>query len=177
MKESCNLGSAQPFKAQAMKDDTSMFEQMKGRVFSYLMRRCGDWDLSRDILQETFARYLERYAGKDVPPSLLFTIARNAFIDHARKHRRSAPLEGDPEDGAPDAHHHLLVREEYGRVLDAMALLSDDEREVLSLALSSDLSYAQIAGVTGLSEGNVKVKVHRARCRIKEILQGGDHER
>ena len=153
-----------------------MFEQMKDRLFSYLMRASGDYDLSRDMLQETFVRYLEHYQGREVSPALLFTIARNAFIDHLRKGRRVVTLEGDQPDSSPGAHHHVLVREQYARVLDAMKRLADDEREVLSLAVSSDLTYGQIAEVVGISEANVKVKVHRARCRIKEILQGGEDE-
>jgi len=173
---SCNLGVIFTFKAQAMKDETSMFERMKGRLFSYLMRTSGDYELSRDILQETFVRYLERYAGREVSSSLFYTIARNAYIDHVRKGGRNSPLEGDHLDEAPDAHHRVLVREEYARVLDAMGQLAADEREVLSLAAGSDLTYAQIARIVGISEANVKVKVHRARCRIREILQGGEDE-
>lgn len=159
-----------------MKDDTSMFERMKGRLFSYLMRTSGDYELSRDILQETFARYLERYAGREVSPSLFYTIARNAYIDHVKKGGRYTPLDADHRDGTPDADHRVIVREEYARVLDAMGRLAADEREVLSLAVGSDLTYSEIARIVGISEANVKVKVHRARCRIREILQGGEDE-
>lgn len=162
--------------AQVMKERASVFEQMKGRLFSYLVRASGDCDLSRDMLQETFVRYLEHYGDREVSPSLLFTIARNALIDHIRKGRRVVALEGDRTDGSPDARHHVLVREQYARVLEAMKHLADDEREVLSLAVSGELTYGQIAEVVGISEANVKVKVHRARCRIKEILQGGENE-
>ncbi len=160
-----------------MTDGISMFEQIKDRVFSYLVRKSGDYDLSRDILQETYVRYLEHYSGKDVSPSLIFTIARNVFIDHVRKQDRIGPLDSDQRDSAPDARHQVLVREQYTRVLDAMKHLAEDEREVLALVVSGDLTYRQIAAMMGISEANVKVKVHRARCRIKEILQGGEDER
>lgn len=156
-----------------MKDGTSTFEQIKGRLFSYLLRASGDYDLSRDLLQETFSRYLAHYRGRAVAPSLFFTIARNAFIDHARKNRRSVPLETDCADGSSDVGHQVLVRERYRQVLDALEHLADDEREVLSLVVSCDLSYCRIAEIMDTSEGNVKVKVHRARCKLREILQGG----
>ncbi|HOJ13213.1 MAG TPA: RNA polymerase sigma factor [Deltaproteobacteria bacterium] len=160
-----------------MKIDLAHLERMKGGIFSFLMRLSGDYELSRDILQETFLRYLERYDGKDTQPSLLFTIARNAFIDHVRKSGRELPLVDDHRDCAPDAHERFRVRQEYSRVLEAIESLGQDEREILSMALSGDLSYRQIADIVGTSEANVKVKVHRARCRIREILKGGDHER
>ena len=154
-----------------------MFEQIKSKLFSYLIRISGDYDLSRDILQETCVRFLDLYSGKEASPSLIFTIARNIYIDRVRKKVRGVPFEGDYRDSAPDAHHQVLVREQYTRVLDAMKHLAEDERELLSLVVSSDLSYRQIAEIVGISEANVKVKVHRARCRIKEILQGGEDER
>jgi RNA polymerase sigma-70 factor (ECF subfamily) len=65
------------------------------------------------------------------------------------------------------------VREDYRRVLTAMQKLAPEERDVLSLVVSSDLSYREIAKVTGTSEGNVKVRVHRARVKLKEMMTAG----
>lgn len=150
-----------------------MFELHREKLFSYLMRMSGDYELSRDILQETFRRYLEHYSGSDGSPSLLYTIARNAFVDQTRRQARQAPLEGEPCDPRNDAEHRMLVRESYCGVLDALKALAPDEREILSLAISTDLSYREIATVMNLTVANVKVKVHRARQRIREILKGG----
>ena len=63
-----------------------------------------------------------------------------------------------------------MVRDEYRRVLAAMRYITDDERDLLSLVVSSELSYHDIAQMTGLSEANVKVKIHRARQRLRTIL-------
>lgn len=150
-----------------------MFELHKKKLFSYLMRMSGDYELSRDILQETFRRYLENYSASDGSPSLLYTIARNAFVDQVRRQARQLPLEGEPCDRGNDAEHEMLIRESYCGVLDALKELAPDEREVLSLAISSELSYREIAEVMNLTVANVKVKVHRARKRIREILKGG----
>ena len=68
----------------------------------------------------------------------------------------------------------MLVREEYRRVLAAMQELEQEERDILSLVVSSGLSYREIAGVAGISEANVKVKVHRARVKIRKIMKTGD---
>ena len=67
-----------------------------------------------------------------------------------------------------------MVRSEYRSVLSAMALLEEDEREILSLTAGEDLSYAEIALLVGISEANVKVKVHRARLKLKKLLKEGD---
>ena len=67
-----------------------------------------------------------------------------------------------------------MVREEYRRVLDAMGTLENDERDILALAVSGDLSYREISVIAGISESNVKVKVHRARLKLRKIMQAGE---
>jgi RNA polymerase sigma-70 factor (ECF subfamily) len=67
-----------------------------------------------------------------------------------------------------------MVREEYRRVLGAAGQLEKDERDLLALVVSGDLSYREIASICSISEANVKVKVHRARLKLKEILNRGD---
>jgi RNA polymerase sigma-70 factor (ECF subfamily) len=66
------------------------------------------------------------------------------------------------------------VREEYRQVLSAMQELAKDERDILALVISGDLSYREIASIAGISEANVKVKVHRARLKLKKFLGMGD---
>lgn len=157
-----------------MQNHTTMFEEYKTKLFSYLIRMSGNYDLSQDILQDTFRRYLEHYSNRDASASLLFTIARNALVDHWRKHRAHSPLEEDQHhDHRNNAEQHVLIKESYRKMLHALNILPDDEREVLSLAISSELPYSEIATIMNLSEANVKVKVHRARQKLKEILKGG----
>lgn len=137
------------------------------------MRSTGDVQLSSDILQESFTRYLEKYGEAELSTSLLYTIARNALIDGYRKKGHEAPPVDEPGNPHPNPETHLLVREDYRRVLTAMQKLAPEERDVLSLVVSSDLSYREIAKVTGTSEGNVKVRVHRARVKLKEMMTAG----
>ena len=55
-----------------------------------------------------------------------------------------------------------------------MKKLDADEREILALTLTEDLKYKDIASIVGINEGNVKIKVHRARLKLREILQQGE---
>jgi RNA polymerase sigma-70 factor (ECF subfamily) len=145
-------------------------------LFAYLMRRTGDYYLSGDIMQESFTRYLDRYGDRMHSAPLLFKIARNALLDDRRKtHRNIALAEKDEPDGG-NPEHHLQVRDEYRRVLSAMQQLREPERDALSLAVSSDMSYRDIADLTGTSEQNIKVRVHRARVKLRTILDQGDEE-
>ncbi len=125
-------------------------------------------------MQESFTRYLERYVQKPPNVPLLYAIVRNALFDHARRQRRNTQLEADQEAEIGNPEHKLIVREEYRRVLFALQSLEKGERDILALVASRDLSYRDIASVTGISEANVKVRVHRARLKLKGILQTGD---
>jgi RNA polymerase sigma-70 factor (ECF subfamily) len=145
------------------------------KLFGYLMRLTGDYQLSSDIMQESFTRYMENYSPKTQNVSLLFTIARNAVWDNSRKKALNKENETDIESKDIDPEQLLLVRESYRQVLSAMQTLDKDQRDILALTVSSDLSYREIATIIGISEANVKVKVHRARIRLKKILQTEDN--
>ncbi len=149
------------------------YSDHRGRLFAYLVRMSGDAELSRDVLQESYTRYLERYGPGTHSAPLLFTIARNAFFDAVRKarHRPQAPPEADPQ--GPDPVEAVLVREECRRVLDAFQRLDVTEREVLSLVAGGGLSYRAVAETVGISEANVKVRIHRARLRLRALLKAG----
>jgi len=147
----------------------SFYTAHKDRLFSYLLKIMGDYHLAADIMQESFTRYLERY-GKEGSTALLYTIARNAVIDTFRRQDRGTQLLEERDHIGPDQEANYLVRDECRRLLAALRNLERDERDVLSLVVSSGLSYREIAGVTGLSEANVKVKVHRARLKLKKIF-------
>ena len=152
----------------------SFYKKNKAKLFAYLMRRTGDYHLSSDILQESFTRYFERYGNEQQSVSLLFTISRNLIFDAARKQARITQLEKDTDTIGDSQENQLMVRLEYRRVLAAMRRLDDDERDLLALAVSSDLSYRQIAELIGTSVANVKVKIHRTRVKLRKILQAGE---
>ena len=151
------------------------YENHKDKLFAYLMRMTGDYHLSGDIMQESFTRYFEHYGQEDTP-SLLYTIARNTFFDHIRREKRNSLVENRQDESYVDHERVLIVREEYRRVLSALQKLEEDERDILSLILSSDLSYREIATIAGISEANVKVKVHRARLKLRKMLEGDENE-
>jgi len=157
-----------------MEEFETFYRKQQERLFTYLMRITGDYHLSMDIMQESFTRYLERYSKKTRNISLLYAIARNYFLDYKRKNKKEQIMEDDKVDCSTNQEHDLQVKQEYRKVLRAMKGLDDDERGILALVLDGELSYKEIASLVGTTEGNMKVKVHRARVKLKEILKSGD---
>ncbi|HHO75534.1 MAG TPA: RNA polymerase sigma factor [Deltaproteobacteria bacterium] len=153
-------------------DIESFFEANKNRLFAYLVRMTGNADEALDILQESIMRYMEHYRAEENPGALLFTIARNALIDSRRRRLRIVQLDDDHKDSRTGQEHSLMVKDSCRRVLSGFKRLGQEERDILAMVVSSDLSYQEIAAIQGLSVSNVKVKVHRARLKLKKIFEG-----
>lgn len=142
-------------------------------MFAYLLRLTGNYYLSSDLTQESFTRYLFRYGRSGNNGALLYTIARNAALDAMRK-RREEHLRGDDEvspEGDPE--RQLIQKQAYNRMIAAIQQLNPIDRELIALLTTERFSYREIAKLLDISETNVKVKVHRARLRLKAILKDG----
>lgn len=150
----------------------AFYNSYRDKLFAYLLRMTGDYYLASDITQESFTRILSRYGKNSQNGNLLFTIARNAVLDDARKKNRLTQLCEERMDDTHDHEQLFLVRESYRQILEGLQHLNKNERDILSLVVSSGLSYLDIAEMTGSSEVAIKVTVHRARTKLKKYLQG-----
>jgi RNA polymerase sigma-70 factor (ECF subfamily) len=149
------------------------YNRQRRKFLAYLIRRSGDYHLACDIMQESFIRLYEKYTAENFTPQLLYTIGRNLTLDSMRKRKKnSSSLEVDNQP-VDSQEHYLMVRDEYRRVLAAMRHLEDDERDLLALVVSSEMPYREVAQITGISEANVKVKIHRARKKLRAFLEAG----
>jgi RNA polymerase sigma-70 factor (ECF subfamily) len=146
------------------------YNRQRQKFFAYLIRRAGDYHLACDIMQESFARLYEKYTSEQFTPQLLYTIGRNLVLDALRQRKHNPSEIADAEQTDDGQEHYLMVRDEYRQVLAAMRHLEDNERDLLSLVVSSELSYRELAEITGISEANVKVKIHRARKKLRTYL-------
>ena len=144
------------------------------RVLRFLLHLTGDVELARDLVQETFARYLSRYGRDSEQLGLLFTIARNAGLDALRRRRTSTLPERETADPRRDPEHQLIDRQELDRVLAAIRRLDDTDRQLVALLATGTFSYREIGRLLDLSETNVKVRVHRARLKLKALMAEGE---
>jgi RNA polymerase sigma factor (sigma-70 family) len=149
----------------------TFYRQTKARFFNYLLRMTADPDLAGDIFQEGYARYWKRYGSREPSVELLFTIGRNAVIDHRRRQKQVLCYEDRCPDAGPDQETIMIGKQAYQQVLTALDSLEQTERDVLALAVDGGFSYDEIARMTDLSPGNVKVKVHRARQKLRRVLK------
>ena len=157
-----------------MGDIEAFYREGKDRLFSYLVRMTADRDLAADVMQESYTRYIEHYGAGPNQYPLLYRIARNALNDHFRRNNRYVYSEEEVVDDCPTTDETIASRDAFQQLLKAMQKLKPDDREILSLATGDgNLSYQQIGEITGNSEANVKVRIHRARVKLRDILKKG----
>ncbi|MGB3648606.1 MAG: RNA polymerase sigma factor [Desulfobulbales bacterium] len=151
------------------------YEEYKNKLFRYLMFRCGDYEVARDIMQESFTRHYQYSRNStDASPAFLYTIARNALVDYQRHENNYTLIQDYAPQPSQDIETDLIVREECQTVAKAFNKLSREDREILGLVVSG-LPYREIGQLLGLSEANIKVRVHRARVRLRDMIQKGDN--
>lgn len=151
----------------------NFYKENKGRIFAYLLRMTGDYHLSFDVMQESFTRYFARYRFNGNHRALLYTIARNAVFDSARKRREEHLERGADVCPMADPECKLIEKQEFNGMIAAIQKLNPSDRELISLLADRTLSYKEIGKMINISESNVKVRIHRARIRLKAILDNG----
>lgn len=148
-----------------------LYDRHSPRVFAYCRRFLGNKEEAQDVLQEAFIRlYKSANSEREMTnvPAFILTIARNLCVNLQKKKKPLVSYED-----------YMVVRENYNKdedeLLDlikmAMELLPDDYKEVFILREYDGLSYQDIAEITKTSLTNVKVRIYRAKQKIKEILE------
>jgi RNA polymerase sigma-70 factor (ECF subfamily) len=167
------------------------FEELVRRyqrpIAGYVFRLIGDYEASLDVTQEVFIKVynsLERYRSDYKFSTWLYRIAHNAAIDHLRRNSvNSQSIETESPDGTyqlqlesplPSPEQNRERSEWRAEIAAVIRLLPPAYRELILLRHSQDLSYDEIAEVTGLPLGTVKNRLFRAREMMREIfLQRG----
>jgi RNA polymerase sigma-70 factor (ECF subfamily) len=137
-------------------------------------------DLTQDVFLRVY-RNLHRFRGQSSFYTWLYRITVNVFFDHNKKRKRAdvrlSRLQSalvDASNQGPDPHDpfratvEALTTEAFSR---AIAHLPEAFRDVVAMREVDDLSYEEIAMITGISIGTVRSRLSRARARLKESLR------
>ena len=156
-----------------MPDDYAEFyTAYKSKLYKYLIYKSGDPDLAQEIVQESFARHLQSYGQQAAgSPALLFTIARNTLVDTQRYQNKHRPLYlyTLPAQVLPTQEARVIGREKIEKVVAAIEKLQKRDGEMLKLAVTG-VPYREIATSHEVSIANVKIRIHRARKRLRKLL-------
>lgn len=155
-----------------------LYERYNRSLFSFFYRKTRQPQLSEDLVQSVFERMLKyrtTYSGTGAFTTWMFSIARNAHIDHYRKEKRRKEdeiLDEERIEGENPSGYAEMDERNQKRVLleQALAQLDDDKKDVVILSRFEGLRYQEIAEIQGVSESAVKVRMFRAMKELKDIV-------
>lgn len=144
-------------------------------------RALRDPSVARDVVQATFLAVLERPEGFDPSKGnvrqFMIGILMRKVADHFRRARRETTLSDDEDERALGAHDpsqgmHAIDRRRAMYVVDqALALLPDAQRLAVLACDVEQMEREEAAEVLGVSEGNLRVLLHRGRHQLRKALE------
>jgi len=168
---------------QAQQGDQRAFDMIYNRfadpLFRYIYARCGDASMAEDLVGDLWVRVVERLASFRPPPSgvdqafaaWLYRIAHNLAVDSFRhKSSGNVPIDPNISDREPTPDERAISSDEVRTLHAALAQLTPDQREVVLLRFIEERSNAEVAALTGRTEGAVKVMQHRALRALAKLL-------
>ena len=165
-----------------------IYERFQPGILRFLSRLVGQEE-AEDVAQEVFLRVdrgLEGFRGESSMGTWIYRIARNAALDRLRsqpawlenaRQLRAHDSDEDPLDivsQLPDERasleRHLIGKEMSECIRGRVDTLPESYRRVLVLSELVGMTNAEIASALGVSEGAIKIRLHRARSLLREDL-------
>lgn len=154
------------------------YQESKGKVFSYLMYRSNFnrvvcEDLLMDIALKAYENFDQFEPKKGSFKSWIFRITHNHLINSWRGNRAVDSLEKMEEEGVsmPSVEVNEGVSNEIyaNQIEHVLSLLSEKEKEVITLKYLNEFSYEEIANITNNNQGTIRTSLSRALSKFKSI--------
>jgi RNA polymerase sigma-70 factor (ECF subfamily) len=174
------------FQAGTVEAFDILVDRYKDPLSHYIYRFLNDPKEGEDLLQETFLRvYRNRHSYRRIAKfsTWLYTIAGNLARSEYRKRKRRRvyslnstnrddeeyEMEIPDETYLPDTHAESTIQDHY--IQEALSQIPEDFREVVVLRDVQQLTYEEIADITGLPMGTVKSRINRGRTKLQDLLK------
>jgi RNA polymerase sigma-70 factor (ECF subfamily) len=151
-------------------------------LFRVAFRIANSREAAEDLCQESFFRLYEKnmvFPNPEEAKYWLIRVVKNAALNYAKRkerERKAYQRAFREDDRREETGEGLLVKKETSaEIQEALDKLPENLRMVLILKEYAEMNYKEIGRVLGISEGNVKVRVFRARERLAALLQGGTY--
>ena len=160
----------------------ALVDQLGGRVFRLASRVLGDRGRAEEASADAFAKVwstARQWRGDADAGTWIYRVAYNTILDHRRRTRRSwlaTPADlADPRPGPLDESVRAeAVERASRRVHAAIHQLTDDDRALVHLYYFDQLRLAEIAEIVGASRDVLKMRLARARQKLRELIGDGE---
>ena len=162
-----------------------LFKRYHRELYGFFYHMCNCPQVSEDMVQNSFYRmikYSASFTGEGSFRGWMYQLARNVLLDNIKKERNrreeyDISNYSESIDSGTGADEILHKAEQAAQVKVALSRLSPALREVLVMSEYQDLKYREIASILSISEGAVKVRVHRAMNELKNIYLKYEYQR
>jgi RNA polymerase sigma-70 factor (ECF subfamily) len=166
-----------------MRDFDSVYREFQPKIERYLSRLCGEAD-AQDLTQAVFLKVslsLEGFRGESSLATWIYRVATNTAYDHilsSRAKQRKIELFFDDLDSTDDIsespsgtdEEHIL-KEMNECIRGIIDQLPENYRSVLLLSEFEGFTNPEIADMLGLSIDTIKIRLHRARTRLRKAME------
>lgn len=151
------------------------YDELSDAIFRHCWFRIGDRERAKDLMQDTFTKswqYISEGTEVSNLKGFLYKVANNLIIDEYRK-KKELSLDGLMAEGFDPGFDEIKKTEQAidaRSVLGVINQLEDKYREAVLMRYIDELSPKEIAKITGDSENNISVKIHRGLKQLQDIL-------
>jgi RNA polymerase sigma-70 factor (ECF subfamily) len=155
-------------------DFEELYDQYADDVYHFTLSLCGNPHIAEEITSETFIKAIgsiDKFKGKCTLKSWLCQIAKNTFYTDAEKRKRFTELDGN----IPCESFEIMFIEKASafKIHKLLHVLSEPYKEVFSLRIFGELSFAEIGELFEKSESWARVTYHRAKFKLREMYENG----
>ncbi|HVX48904.1 MAG TPA: RNA polymerase sigma factor [Chitinophagaceae bacterium] len=159
-----------------------LFTRYHRALYGFLFHMTGRQEQSEDMVQDVFYRMLRSrhtFTGEGEFKTWMYHLARNIIKDYYRKNSRTgthyeAEIFTEKLSVNAQAEEAMQKKMELKQLREAINNLDEQSREVLVLSRYQELKYNEIAQILGITEGAVKVRIHRAVNQLKSLYKSPD---
>ena len=153
-----------------MSDFEAVYADYFPLIYRYAWSLCRNEALAEDLAQETFLKALRKlgsFKGECKLETWLCQIAKNTWLSHCRKHK----LQADELPFEPFVQAEEGGGESAMEIHRALHRMEEPYKEVVSLRVFGELSYAQIAELFGKTESWARVTFHRGKLKLRQMME------
>jgi RNA polymerase sigma factor (sigma-70 family) len=148
-----------------------IFEANSKKIYHLCYGYTGDEDSANDLMQETFLKVwqnLDKFRNQAMISTWIYRIAVNTCLTYLRSEKRQAKDELTPELEETTGEVVSEKNEQVAQLYKCISKLEETERIIITMVLD-EVPYPEIAEISGISEGNLRVKVFRIKQRLTEL--------
>ncbi len=148
-----------------------IFKSNSKKIYHLCYGYTGDDDAANDLMQETFLKVwqnLDKFRNQALISTWIYRIAVNTCLSWLRVEKRQAKDKLTDNIIETKGEEISEKNEQVALLYKCISKLEETERIIISMVLD-EIPYAEIAEISGVSEGNLRVKIHRIKSKLTEI--------